>query len=183
MKHRSGFRWLLALAVTGLLLSSVDHAPATPQDKEMMEMMGGMMPMMQMCQQMMQQMKGGGMGPGMMGMMGRGMGSGMMGGMHGRMHPPEDPRLMSPEEREIAKLHAEVQVKRAELHRLLLEDPLNPDAVRKKLKEIHELEAEIEFRHITTVRSRPPEKPEEKPGPMRGPMDDMHRRHHPGLSR
>jgi len=160
MKNRSKIHWILALAFTGLLLGVSDDSPPINDEG----MMGGMMPMMQMCHQMMQGMMGGGMEHPMMGRMGHMHGSGGV------------PGPLSPEEREIAKVRADVEVKEAQLRRMLLEEDVNPDALKGKIREIHDLQAEIQFKEIMTARAKAlaqksPEKGESKGG---------HEMHHMG---
>ncbi|MHA2611572.1 MAG: hypothetical protein V2G33_04225 [bacterium JZ-2024 1] len=106
-----------------------------------------MMPMMQMCHQMMERMFSGGM-----------------------------PHPMSPEGREIAKLRADAEVKEAQLRRMLLEDNIHPDTLKEKIKEIHDLHAEIQFREIMLGRAKATaHKPSGKEG-----MPEEHTHHHSG---
>ncbi len=158
MKGRNSLHWILALAFTGLFLGVADDSSSTPHDEGMM---GGMMPMMQMCHQMMSRQM-----------------SGMGGGMH---HPMMDmmghePQPMTPEEREIAKMMADAEVKEAQLHRMLLEENVNPDALKGKIREIHDLQVEIQFREIMTARAKASaQKPSEK-----GESKSEHEMHHMG---
>ncbi|MFN4181936.1 MAG: hypothetical protein ACK4G3_01820, partial [bacterium] len=115
----------------------------------------GMMFMMRMCHQMMERMMG------------------SMEQMHGNGMGP-----MSPEEWEIAKLRADAEIKQAQIRRMVLEENINPDALKEKIKEVHALYAEIQFREILRAREKAMAR---KPAGKEGQKEDQHHHHMGGM--